>query len=330
MSLSKASTGDASNAPYGIAPVSPARGAHLLTWLERVVAAAGIVVVGWVTVTSWGAILHGYPVYGPLLLATVIGSIAAGWHSVRRRSQPTGWARVAVLLAAAGWVALMFWLRPFPAVEPALTAMVSDQSVRVSESATKVVLTPTHPSSTTAVFFQPGAKVEARAYAAVLRPLAESGHTVVIAKQPLGIAFLALPAFEAARRDHPEITQWVVAGHSLGGTVAAMEANSGDQDGVAGLLLYASYPAGDISTSLDAPVLSLSGSRDGLATPAKIDAARADLPADTRYTVIDGAVHAYFGDYGAQPGDGVPTITHDSARIQISVDSVRFVSELAH
>ena len=47
------------------------------------------------------------------------------------------------------------------------------------------------------MFFQPGARVDPRAYAAILRPLAESGHVVVIVKQPLGIAFLATGALDA-------------------------------------------------------------------------------------------------------------------------------------
>jgi len=43
---------------------------------------------------------------------------------------------------------------------------------------------------------------------------------------------------------------------------------------------------------------------DGLATPAKVMQYRPDLPAATRYTPIGGGIHAFFGDYGAQPGDG--------------------------
>ncbi len=73
-------------------------------------------------------------------------------------------------------------------------------------------MTPTGKVSTTAVFFQPGAKVEARAYAAVLRPLAEAGFTVIIPKQPLGIAFLAIGTFDAARPHYPAVTEWVVGG----------------------------------------------------------------------------------------------------------------------
>ncbi|OOK62380.1 hypothetical protein GY25_22625, partial [Pedobacter himalayensis] len=63
-------------------------------------------------------------------------------------------------------------------------------------------------------------------YAAVLRPLAESGHTVVIPKQPFGIAFLSTGAFNAARTEHRPVARWVLGGHSLGGVVAAIDAQS--------------------------------------------------------------------------------------------------------
>jgi dienelactone hydrolase len=193
------------------------------------------------------------------------------------------------------------------------------------------VLSPTGTPSTTAVFFQPGARVDARAYAAVLRPLAEAGHVVVIPKQPLGIAFLAISAFGSAQSAYPAVTGWVVGGHSLGGTVAAIDADAHDADATApviGLLLYASYPASDMSTTLTAAALSISGSEDGLATPAKIDAARPDLPKGTTFIVIDGGVHAFFGDYGPQPGDGAPTISHDDARRQIAAASIAWVDNL--
>ncbi len=226
----------------------------------------------------------------------------------------------------------MAWLRPFTAVEPALTAMSSDITVTVAEYPTQIVMTPTGTGSRTGVFFQPGARVDARAYAATLRPLAEAGCTVVIPKQPLGIAFLAGSAFDATKPAYPAITRWVVGGHSLGGTVAALQADSGDSDPTApvvGLLLYASYPADDISTSLTAKVLSISASNDGLATPDKIDASKATLPADSTFTSIDGAVHAFFGDYGLQPGDGTPTVSHGDARTQVSRDSLSFVRNLS-
>ena len=120
---------------------------------------------------------------------------------------------------------------------------MSDSSVTVTEDATRIVLAPTGTEPSTGVFFQPGAKVDARAYAAVLRPLAEDGRLVVIAKQPLSLAFLATGAFASTRPAYPAITRWVVGGHSLGGVVAASDAAAHDEEATApvvGLLLFAS------------------------------------------------------------------------------------------
>ncbi len=308
----------------------------LWRWLVLLSCAAALAVVGWVLLTAGNAVAHAHPAYPVLLALTVVGALVAGWRTARRaptRRSALRWS-VGVLLLGLGlmWVAAVAWLRPFGAVEPALTAMRSDPTVEVAESATAVVLRPTGSTDTTGVFFQPGARVDARAYAAVLRPLAEAGHPVVIAKQPLGIAFLALGAFDDARDAHPDVARWVVGGHSLGGTVAAIEADGADGDPTApaaGLLLFASYPAGDISTSLTAAVESVSGSEDGLATPESIEVSRANLPSDAAFTVVEGATHAQFGDYGPQPGDGTPTISDDYARDQISRASVDFVAGLA-
>lgn len=312
-----------------------------LAWAARVVAAAGIGVVAWACLTAWGAVVHGHPAYAVLLGATLLGCLLVLVRGLRARPARDGRVTapalvlgVALVLAGAGWVAAAAWLRPFAATEPALAAMVSDERVTVTESATHVELVPAgdhDDAGATAVFFRPGAKVEARAYAAVLRPLAEAGHPVVIAKQPLAVAFLAGGAFDDARARVPGADRWVVGGHSLGGVVASSDADGAD-DGAApvvGLLLYASYPSQDLSGTLTAAVESVSASRDGLATPAKIDASRANLPERTTFTVVDGAVHAFFGDYGPQPGDGTPTITHDEARARIAAASTRFVDALA-
>ncbi len=302
--------------------------------LVLLAAASGLAVVAWAFLTEWGGVVHGHPAYPVLLLLTLAGSLLVAWRARRPLTRRAGW-RAAVgpvaLVLGVAWLGAMAWLRPMSAVEPALAAMRSDASVTVDESATRIVLAPATAPDGTALLFQPGALVDPRAYAAVLRPVAEAGHTVVIAKPPLGIAFLGVGAFDAARSEHPEANGWVLGGHSLGGVVAATEADRADGDATApaaGLVLYASYPAGDLSDSLTAAVLSISGSRDGLSTPARIDASRTDLPADARFVVVDGAVHAYFGDYGPQRGDGEPTITHDDARQQIAQATVEFVSAL--
>lgn len=304
-------------------------------WAVRSVAVAGLVVVAWACLSSWGAVVHGHPAYAVLLAVTLILSVVAIVRSLRARMTRSGWRlalRTVVVVFALGGLALVAWLRPFSAEEPALAAMQSSSTVTVVETPTRIELNPTGSPNTTAVFFEPGAKVEARAYAAILRPLAEAGFTVVIAKQPVAIAFLSLSDFEATRSDFPDVNRWVVGGHSLGGVVASIQADAGDSNTAApvvGLFLYASFPASDISTSLTARVLSVAAANDGLATPADVDAAKPSLPSDASYTVIPGAVHAFFADYGAQPGDGTPTVSHDLARQQIAEATLGFVREVS-
>lgn len=304
-------------------------------WSGVIVAAAALTVVLWVCVSSWDALLHANPTYPVLLAVTIVVAALALWLNLRHRDRRRGWrlaGRFVLVILGAGWLAIIGWLRPYPALEPALAAMHSTAGVRVTETPTQIELLPNDTRDTVGVFFQPGALVDARAYAAVLRPLAAQGHPVIIAKQPLGIAFLALGAFDTARKSQPEVSGWVVAGHSLGGTVAAIQAQNAQHDRTSpacGLLFYASYPASDLSSSLTLPVESVSGTRDGLATPQKIQASRKDLPADTHFTVIAGASHAQFGSYGAQPGDNTPSISNERARQLIAAASGHFVNGLS-
>ena len=46
-----------------------------------------------------------------------------------------------------------------------------------------------------------------------------------------------------------------------------------------------------------------------------------NLPSDTVEAVIEGGSHAYFGMYGAQDGDGDPSIS-SSEQIRITVENI--------
>ncbi|MDN4477102.1 alpha/beta hydrolase [Demequina sp. SYSU T00039] len=306
---------------------------RILPWFSRGIAAVALAVVAWAALSSWGAVSHGHPAYAIWLALTAAAAIASIIGSFVRAPRG-GWRavlRVIGMFGAVVWVAGTAWLRPATAIEPALAAMESDEAVTVTETATSITLAPAGERAPTAVVFEPGALVEARSYAAVLRPLAEAGHLVVITKPALGIAFLDTGALESARGAHPEVDGWVVGGHSLGGVVAAVLADRDDSLSTApavGLLLFASYPASDISGSLTAAVESISGSEDGLSTPEAIEQSRSMLPAGSSFTVIEGAVHAQFGDYGPQAGDGTATLSDDEAREQISAAALAFVDSL--
>ena len=147
-------------------------------------------------------------------------------------------------------------------------------------------------------------------------------------KPPLGVGLLARgAATDEVRRAARDGQAVAVGGHSLGGTAAAMVVEH--ERAADGLLLWASYPANDaLAARTDLVVTSISGSRDGLATPADIEDSRADLPPDTRFVVIPGAVHADFGDYGTQRGDGERAISHAAAQRELVAASLRFMREV--
>lgn len=56
-----------------------------------------------------------------------------------------------------------------------------------------------------------------RAYAPVLKLIAEQGYFVVVVPAPLNLAFFDVNAAARVEAVYPEITNWFVGGHSLGG-----------------------------------------------------------------------------------------------------------------
>lgn len=280
-------------------------------------------------------VLAGHPAYPIILAAVAAGALVGLVRALRPRPAASGtgrrWVgvawRAALALLAVALGAALLWLRPFAASPVARDALRAGDGVAVGTSAGLIALLPREPARVGLIFY-PGARVDPRAYAATLRPLAAQGYAVFIVKEPLNIAFLATGAAAGVIADHPEIGAWAVGGHSLGGVVAARAA-ADRPDRVRGLLLYASYPAGDLSAALvGTAVVSVSGSNDGLATPATIAATRSRLPATARYVVIEGGTHAFFGDYGAQPGDGQPTIDREVARAEIVAASLDLLRQI--
>ncbi|MGO4193709.1 alpha/beta hydrolase [Arthrobacter sp. YAF17] len=228
-----------------------------------------------------------------------------------------------------GLVAGLAWLNPFP-YQPSATAGQTTEptgttQTTTTEDATTITLAPEGKASAGLVFY-PGARVDARAYQDILRPLANAGYLVVILKVPLGIALLNTGQARGVMDRHPDITSWAVGGHSLGGVSASTFAKSNPD--VAGLLLFASYPADSMAESVELAVLSVSGSNDGLTTPDKVAASKPLLPPATVYATVEGGVHAFFGDYGEQPGDGEPGISREQAQQQVTAESVRFLDRL--
>lgn len=157
------------------------------------------------------------------------------------------------------------------------------------------------------VIFYPGGKVEARAYAPLMAALAERGVTAVLVEMPFNLAVLNVNAADGIREKFPEIEDWYMAGHSLGGSMAASYIEK-HADDFSGLILLGSYSTADLSDS-SLRALCIHGTEDGVMNREKHDKYLQNLPLGTLDIEIEGGCHAYFGMYGEQDGDGVPTLT---------------------
>jgi hypothetical protein len=211
------------------------------------------------------------------------------------------------LLLLIGLLGFVAWGEtPLPASAEAIAMLQSTSAVQIESTQGWTVFRPTNITPSTGFIFYPGGRVDYRAYAPLLRPLAEQGFLVVLVPMPLNLAIFGIDKAEEVIHAFPSIENWAIGGHSLGGSMAAqfVATHPGEVDGLA---FWASYSASSLA-NLPIQVVSISASNDGLATPAKIDDARKNVPASTQFVVIQGGCHAQFGSYGLQPGDGTPSI----------------------
>jgi hypothetical protein len=222
---------------------------------------------------------------------------------------------IGTVLASAILFAAWGLLIPEPMPE-AMEAMQSDSQVIVT-SDPWIVFQPAELIPTTGLIIYPGGRVDPRAYAPLAYALAAQGYLVVIVPMPLNLAVFGSDRATSIIETYPNIQNWVIGGHSLGGSMAALYADK-HRDQINGLVLLASYPANsnDLSDST-IEVTSIFGTQDGLATGDKIDASRELLPPDTSWVPIEGGNHAQFGWYGDQSGDNPATINRQEQQAQV-------------
>ena len=159
------------------------------------------------------------------------------------------------------------------------------------------------------LIFYPGGKVDHAAYAPLMSELSDRGILCVLVQMPFRLAVLDMDAAEGIQEQYPQVETWYIGGHSLGGSMAASYLE-GSTDSFAGLILLGSYSTADLSET-ELSVLSIFGSEDQVLNREKYQQYKVNLPEDTVEIVLDGGCHAFFGMYGPQEGDGIPTITNE-------------------
>ena len=178
--------------------------------------------------------------------------------------------------------------------------------------------------ATKGLIFYPGGKVEHTAYIPLMQACAEQNILCVLVEMPFRLAVFDVNAADGIRQEHPEIEDWYIGGHSLGGSMAASYLADHVED-YEGLILLGSYATADLSAT-DLAVLSVFGSEDTVMNREKYEENKSNLPADFSEYVIDGGCHAYFGTYGAQDGDGTPRISNQE-QIRLTVEKIVKIME---
>ncbi len=222
---------------------------------------------------------------------------------------------VAALLLVVGGA---IYVAPQPLLPEAVVALASTDAVGFADEGDWLAFTPTDTSGTggtTGFIFYPGAKVPAAGYAPAAQAIATAGYPTYIAEMPLDLAVLDGNAAADIQAAHPEVTTWVIGGHSLGGVMAAGYA-ADHQDTVDGLALWASYPSGDISGA-DLVATSIYGTLDAGAERMASTETKAKLPASTTFVPIEGGNHEQMGWYTGQPNDPPATISRAEQQAQV-------------
>lgn len=182
-----------------------------------------------------------------------------------------------------------------------------------------------------ALVIYPGANVAPDAYRWLGEALAGRGIRTVIVRFPLNLAVLepnrASGVIQALGLPAGRV---FLAGHSLGGAMAAQFLAGQGAGQVAGLILLGAYPAGNVSLRGQAlAVLNLAAQNDGLSTLPEVQSSLPRLPESTRLVVLPGAVHADFGRYGEQRGDGQRSTAREVTEAAIVGEVAGFIEGAA-
>ena len=219
------------------------------------------------------------------------------------------------LIMMISFSAFLIWASDYyHAQDEALAILQSDDTIKVKNNLT--ILSPAAETDTGFIFY-PGAKVEAIAYLPILEKIKqECGITCILVQMPLNMAIFDQDVAVDVMAQFPEINNWYIGGHSMGGAMASKFASDHEEE-IKGLILMGAYIYGDYPPS---KALTIYGTFNS------------NLEEDIEYTenivVIEGGNHAQFGNYGKQKGDPDATITAEEQQ-NITVQAMKkFISEI--
>ena len=207
----------------------------------------------------------------------------------------------------------------------ALAALQPDGKTTVTQGE-DIVFSPGSSAPTTGIILYPGGRCDARAYAPVMRNLADIGYRVFMADMPLRLAVLDANRAGKIIEQNPDIQKWIIGGHSMGGAMAASYVFK--NPGIAsGLFFMASYPSAmHAIPDRDLPVMMIYGTHDLITRQSEFEASHARLPATTEYVAIEGGDHYQFGSFGNV--EVTATISREEQQRQTTQALTRFLNSI--
>ena len=222
-----------------------------------------------------------------------------------------------VLVVLLCGVCLVFLLDCYKADMDAIEAFATENEVPYTVNGAYTVFEPK--GATKGFIFYPGAKVEHEAYLPLMEACADKGILCVLVEMPLYFPLMGSDLAEGICESYPEINEWYIGGHSLGGYSASMYLQK-NLDKFEGLILLASYTAVDISNE-DIDVLTIYGTEDKIMSRERYDEGLSLIPSTYKEVVIDGGCHAFFAMYNGQDVADAKGITNEE-QIFMTADSI--------
>lgn len=205
-----------------------------------------------------------------------------------------------------GFAALFIYSNDYYRSEVSMEECAANTECSVEEFADGIFVDGSGQSD--AVIFYPGAKVEYTSYLPLCVKLAEEGVDCFLVEMPFHLAILGMNKADKIM-DKYDYDNWYLAGHSLGGAMAANYVAEHTED-FAGLVMLAAYPTKEL-VSEDLKVISIYGNKDTVLNRENLEAGKEFVPEYYTEIGLGGANHAGFGNYGPQEGDGEATMERE-------------------
>ncbi|MFV5692676.1 alpha/beta hydrolase [Flavobacterium sp. LT1R49] len=216
----------------------------------------------------------------------------------------------ALIWAALGLCVLIWIGNSYQTKGVSITVFQNNSSVQVDNTDDFISFTPKKSCQKVFIFY-PGALVAPEAYTPLCRKIADNGYKSIIIKMPWRLPSYGYKKPKEMGFFKDTTKQYILAGHSKGGMMAARFVYENPTLIDKLILLGTTQPRDfDLSKS-SIPIMKIYGSNDGVADAKSVTLNKPKLPATTKYILIEGANHSQFAYYGSQLGDDKATISRE-------------------